>query len=362
MIATPSAGHAWLGSRFTLHDLAHTSIDLHRLRESEERFRSAFENAAIGMALVSTTGQWLRVNQALCRIVGYSTTELLSTDFQSLTHPDDLRADLKSFREMLAGTREYYEMEKRYFHKTGRIIWVLLSVSLVREEDGEPLYFISQLQDITERKRLEQALRELTSGEQQRLGRELHDGLGQELTGLSLLARAFATKAERAGSHLADDAIALSELATNAVATCRDIVRGVSPLTESQGGLVRGVRQLAERVATISGRNVRFTVIEEAPVTLPWYSRTQLYRIGQEALNNAIAHSRGERIDVRLVIDARAVRVEVLDDGIGFIPSEYEDRGLGLDAMRYRAATLNARLIIGPREEGGSQVICDCPQ
>lgn len=342
--------------------MAQTAMDLHRLRESEERFRSAFENAAIGMALVSPSGQWLRVNQALCRIVGYSAAELLCTDFQTLTHPDDLRADLASVQEMLAGTREYYEMEKRYFHKSGRVIWVLLSVSLVREEDGAPLYFISQLQDITERKRLEQALRELTSSEQQRLGRELHDGLGQELTGLSLLARAFATKAERADSQLADDAVALSELANNAVATCRDIVRGVSPLTESQGGLVRGVRQMAERVASISGRSVRFTVIEEAPVTLPWYARTQLYRIAQEALTNAIAHSRGESIEVRLVIDARAVRVEVLDDGVGFAPSEYGERGLGLDAMRYRAATLNARLSIGARAGGGSQVICDCPQ
>src|SRR5258708_7590988 len=88
-------------SRFTLQNLAQTSMDLHRLRESEERFRSAFENAAIGMALVSTTGHWLRVNQALCRIVGFSAAELLATDFQSLTHPDDLRADLDSVREML---------------------------------------------------------------------------------------------------------------------------------------------------------------------------------------------------------------------------------------------------------------------
>jgi PAS domain S-box-containing protein len=336
--------------------------DVHRLRESEERFRAAFEYAAIGMALVSTKGQWLRVNQALCRISGYSAAELLSTDFQSITHPDDLNTDLNYVREMLAGTRSYYEMEKRYLHKNGRIIWVLLSVSLVREVEGEPLYFVSQIQDITERRRLEQALRELTGTEQQRLGRELHDGLGQELTGLSLLARAFATKAERLGSPLAIDAIALSELANNAVSTCRDIVRGVSPLTESQGGLVRGVRQLVARAAAISERNVRFTVIEEAPVTLPWYSRNQLYRIAQEALNNALAHSRAENIEVRLVVDARSVRVEVLDDGIGFEPAEHDQVGVGMEVMRYRAAALGARLSIGPGAAGGSRVICDCPQ
>jgi PAS domain S-box-containing protein len=211
--------------------------DAHRLHESEQRFGSVFQFAAIGMALVSPDGRWLRVNQSLCRIVDYSAEELLQIDFQAITHPDDISGDLQFVKEMLAGTRSYYEMEKRYFHKAGHVIWALLSVSLVRDEGGAPVYFISQIQDISDRKRLEQVLGELTSTEQQQLGRDLHDGLGQELTGLSLLARAFATRAERSGSPLAADAFALSEIAMTAVTNCRDIVRGVSPLTESQGGL-----------------------------------------------------------------------------------------------------------------------------
>ena len=128
------------------------------LRESEERSRGAFKFAAIGMALVAPDGRWLRVNRALCEIVGYTAEELLATTFQAITHPDDLDADMEYVRQMLDGSRSHYDMEKRYFHKDGRIVWILLSVSLVRDNAGQPLYFVSQIQDFTARKRTESQL------------------------------------------------------------------------------------------------------------------------------------------------------------------------------------------------------------
>jgi len=130
------------------------------LRESDEKFLSAFEYAAIGMALVSPDGHWLKVNQALCNILGYSIEELMSRTFQDITHPDDIETDVNYIRQMLAGKIQTYQMEKRYFHKLGHLVWVLLSVSLVRDDTGEPLYFIAQIQDITERKHAEQELRD----------------------------------------------------------------------------------------------------------------------------------------------------------------------------------------------------------
>lgn len=120
--------------------------------------QNAFEFAAIGMALVSTEGKWLRVNRAICEITGYSEGELLKRTFQEITHPDDLDLDLENVRKMLAGEINTYQMEKRYFHKNGSIVWVLLSVSLVRTESGEPLFFIGQIQDITRQKMSEQQL------------------------------------------------------------------------------------------------------------------------------------------------------------------------------------------------------------
>ena len=119
---------------------------------SDTLFQSAFQFAAIGMALVSVEGKWLRVNRSICEITGYSEAELLARTFQDITHPDDLDQDLENVRKMLAGEIDTYQMEKRYYHKNGSIVWILLSVSLVRTKSGEPLFFISQIQDITRQK------------------------------------------------------------------------------------------------------------------------------------------------------------------------------------------------------------------
>jgi PAS domain S-box-containing protein/diguanylate cyclase (GGDEF)-like protein len=131
------------------------------LRVSEERFRLAFDHAPIGMALVSPMGDWLSVNSPLCEMTGYTEDELLACTFQDITHPDDLDADLEQLRQMLAGEIRSYEMEKRYLRADGSVIWILLSVSLVRGDDGEPRYFVSQIQDIDERKRTQSELEDL---------------------------------------------------------------------------------------------------------------------------------------------------------------------------------------------------------
>jgi PAS domain S-box-containing protein len=125
---------------------------------SDSIFQNAFEFAAIGMALVSTEGKWLRVNRSMCEITGYSENELLHCSFQDITHPDDLDLDLANVRKMLAGEINTYQMEKRYLHKKGSIVWGLLSVSLVYSKAGAPLFFISQVQDITRRKRSDEQL------------------------------------------------------------------------------------------------------------------------------------------------------------------------------------------------------------
>ena len=125
------------------------------LRESEERFRNAFENAAIGMALLAIDGHWLRVNRTLCDMLGYSESELLTKTIQDIAHPDDREADLAYVRQMLAGDIQTYRMEKRYIQKAGHVVWILLSVSLVRDAEGNPVHFNSQFQDITERKQAE---------------------------------------------------------------------------------------------------------------------------------------------------------------------------------------------------------------
>lgn len=131
------------------------------LRRSEELFRLAFENAPIGMALVDLDGKWLNVNPAFCNMVGYTNQELQTIDFQTITHPDDLVLDLELVRDVLAGVIPSYQLEKRYIHKNGSTIWGLLNVSLLRDEKNTPLHFISQIQDITERKQREEEIERL---------------------------------------------------------------------------------------------------------------------------------------------------------------------------------------------------------
>ncbi|MEG4269295.1 PAS domain S-box protein [Microcoleus sp. Pol12A4] len=128
------------------------------LRNSEEQFRHAFEDASIGMAIVSLDGHWVKVNPALCQILGYSSEELLALTFQDITHPDDLDADLSYANQLLAGTISTYQLEKRYFHKQGHIIWILLDGSLVQDGQGNSLHFIAQIQDITARKEAQKTL------------------------------------------------------------------------------------------------------------------------------------------------------------------------------------------------------------
>lgn len=131
-----------------------------KLEESEARFRATFDEAAIGMALVRKDGSFSRANAALCRLLGYAENELMEMRFQQLTHPDDLEKDLALLGEVVAGGRQSYQMEKRYIRKGGEVIWALLSVATVRDHDGGLRYFISQILDISERRRMVEKLRD----------------------------------------------------------------------------------------------------------------------------------------------------------------------------------------------------------
>lgn len=120
-----------------------------------EGFAAAFEQAAIGMALVDLAGQLLSVNRALCQILGYERQELMSLRFDAILDPRDAKLDFEPIRQLLKGEVEHFHAEKRYVHKQGHVLWILLSVSLVRDAANEPCYFIAQVQDITDRKRAE---------------------------------------------------------------------------------------------------------------------------------------------------------------------------------------------------------------
>jgi len=148
---------------------AQKSLEL-ALTESDQRFRGAFETAAMGMALVGLAGEWMEVNQALLDMLQYQEEELLKLTFQDITHPEDLSLDMEHLTALTAGKIRSYQMEKRYFRKDGSILWIYLSVSMVTDSNGDPVHYVSQIEDITDRKELQRQV--------------LHQSTHDELTGL----------------------------------------------------------------------------------------------------------------------------------------------------------------------------------
>ena len=144
------------------------------LRQSEERFRSAMEHSAIGMSLIAPDGTWLDVNQAKCEMTGYTRGEMIGQNFYKIIYPDDLFANLQHYQRLLDGEIDSYRLEGRHLHKSGRVIWVDASVSIVRDENRKPIYCIAQIQDITHRKRDEELLRTLNAELEQRVQERTH--------------------------------------------------------------------------------------------------------------------------------------------------------------------------------------------
>lgn len=142
----------------TVEDVTSFRQTEQQLSLAMETFRTAFDAAPIGMALVGLDGRFLQVNAALCTILGYEAAELLECTFQDITHPDDLHIDVANAEQLVAGDIDRYQMEKRYYDRRGHVVWVQLSGSLVRSPLGEPVHFIAQIEDISDRKRNEEAL------------------------------------------------------------------------------------------------------------------------------------------------------------------------------------------------------------
>jgi PAS domain S-box-containing protein len=182
------------------HDVTERRQAEEALRDSEERFRTALDHAPIGMALVDLDGRFLRVNRALCEIVGYPEDELLALTFQQITHADDLADDLDYAARLQAGEIARYEMEKRYLRKDGGTVWVQLTGSLVRGPGGEPRYFIAQVQDVTERRRARERERFLADA-----GRLLAMPLDVEETLRGVAALAVPRLADRCVVEVLDD-------------------------------------------------------------------------------------------------------------------------------------------------------------
>jgi len=214
------------------------------------------------------------------------------------------------------------------------------------------------LVDITEIRRLEKQVRETVRLERDRLRADLHDGLGQELTGLSLALAALREECSAAELSWAPKLEQLRSITANAITTCRTIVHGLSPVAKSGGGLITALEMLTKKPRRVDDPTIEMSVMEQAAVQVDEAAADHLYRIAQEAIKNAIGHGHATAIRIIVTVSAENLTVEVADNGNSRTKTSM--RGHGLDIMRYRAREIRGELAI-VRESNGTRVRCTCP-
>jgi two-component system, LuxR family, sensor kinase FixL len=327
--------------------------------QAEHRYAQIFEGSPQPIWVYDRKSlRFLMINEAALRQYGWSREEILSMSVAALSPPGEPQTAPFDDEGHAAGTAAE-PFETRHLTRDGRILEVEVWTRAI-EIGRQPAELVFAL-DVSARRAFGRALMDAIAGEQRRIGQEMHDGLGQELTGLALSARALANRAARERDAIADDLDQLAALATSCIQDARLIVQGLSPLTDTDGNLDTALTMLAQR-SSLSGTPVRFHARHEAPLRLDLKVRNHLYRIAQEAVQNALKHAGASGIDIELSSREGSVRLAILDDGRGLPAETPADVGLGMRTMRFRSSAIGGRLQVGKRAGGGNAVICEVPQ
>jgi len=327
---------------------------------SEERFRILFQAAPIGIALHAANGRYLSVNRAYADLLGYPEADLLKLGAKRVSHPDDVAEGQRLHQELLSGSRDDYKREKRYLTCDGRTIHALSAASAVRHQDGSLRYIISMVVDITERRRLQNEILEIAARERRRLGFDLHDGLGQFLSGVAFKAKCLEETLYAESSLSAAAAKELVSLINNAIGQTRALARGLDPVEIELGGLIPALQNLVTETNNRSTIRCQFDC-QLQNLTLETERALHLFRIAQEALNNSVKHAQAKCIRMALAERGGCLHLSVRDDGRGFPSGGPPAGGMGLRTMQYRVDAIGATLQIRHLAEGGTEVACQFP-
>ena len=288
-------------------------------------------------------------------MTGFAVDEILGRGWNEIFVSPGTGDSPSPFSHWASSDRDPSHQENGLQTQGGEYHWVRWNSIPLRDPLGTIVGVASIGEDTTERRRLERALLDSSARERRQLEGELHDGLGQELFGLALSARALADTAKRGNAALADDLDNLATGLNHANDTCRQISRGFSPLSAVQGGLIEALRNLTATPRNWSGPALAFSLAQAAPLKLPAETLDHIYRLAQEGLTNALRHADASLIRVKLDIQRTTVTLEILDDGVG-LQEAASSTGMGLKLMSYRANVLGGHVRVVPAPTRGTHL------
>jgi len=332
------------------------------LRDSEERLRAILRTAVEGIITIDERGIVETINPAAEKIFGWRAEEILGQNINRLMplpysreHDSYLANYLHTGHARIIGTGR----EVRGLRKDGTVFPMDLSVSEVRLSDRR--LFAGFVRDITERRRLEREILEISDRERQRIGQDLHDGLCQNLTGIELMSEVLEKKLTHRTKEGAAKAGEIASHVREAIRHARLMARGLAPVTLESEGLMSGLKELAEKTGKLFGIHCRF-VCEETVLVPDLSVATHLFRIAQEAVSNAIKHGKAAEVLIRLEVGHESALLVVTDDGVGVHVASVGDDGMGLHIMKYRAGVIGGSLSLLPRAVRGTEVVCAFPR
>ncbi|MGA0026552.1 MAG: PAS domain-containing protein [Steroidobacteraceae bacterium] len=270
------------------------------------------------------------------------------------------RDALVSAFELACQTGQGYDLELLGSDAKGDLLWTRNSAR-VEMVDGRPVKLFGVIRDITRRKLLEAKLMEANRLEQRRLGRELHDGLGQQLTGISLMLEGLRAELGPVEPALADRMARVSSVIQSAIRNTRQLAQVLSPVHEGPEGLIPALRLLIEQVRTAGLEAAMLETDSGCSIRLSPPACSDLYRVAQEAINNALRHAAPSSIVLRLSATDQMVHLEVVDDGVGIDTRSLDKPGFGLLSMHHRVTGLQGKLEIA-RAEPGTRIKVTVPQ